>query len=1067
MRRHPFLVTLAGLLLVILALLAWLVAGFDLDSYRTELQDSLSAALNRPVRLGRIQLSLRHGPALDVHDVQVGAGEQTSGLQIRHLYLRLDLGALLHRRIHTRHLLLEQPVLTLVRSAPSPPERSSPHSPAIDPQLMERLGFSDCTLRNGRLLLIDRTQPEKPRTIAVEELSGRLSDLAPGQQGLLQLKGKITFEDRQAGFDLSGELTPGSSFPFWRNARCNLHLKLLGLPAAWFSPTLSPRPDRWGLDGTTDVTASLSGQPAAGLDIELAIAGQQLTLVSPNGRSTAPLFSTLDLRTRWTEEETASRFDPLTLDLGGNQLQGHLTLERSSQKAGTTIQAVLEGTDLPVPTWDELWPGGADANLNVLRDRLSGGRIHNLKVSFERQDSGSPRPATADLSLSAELRGLRLALDSIGVVDNLGCRVQLTPETLAVEEGHGDLAGNELRFSGKFPLTSRGSPEFSGDIDGEFGAGWLGSRMTANLPSDLKLAGTLPVHCSVSGSLSRPLIDLKADLGQLELGFKDLLNKPAGQPGEVFLSGEVAGGQLSLNYGRLRLPPLELMADGVIGLGPPYAFHLDLRLAPLKLGGLPQRVPVLEKLDPRGQVSGEFHLGGDPKQLGDLSGKLNLNGAGLHLGGFMADLNDLGGSLKFNRHKASFAGLTGRIGQSPFTASGNFSDLAAPQGTVHLQARAIRADELIFHSDKAYLRDLDAHLEIAPDRLQFAPVTTRLEGGTKAEVRGSVSHFKGPVAVTLDIDADYGNIDEVIGLWQRSADAPPLVIPPHHGPPPALLIRARATRGEIGGMNFRDASGEISLVGETLVIHPLRAKIGPGSVNGQVLVDHSVGSPPLLRISGHVEGIAAEAVHQQLLKQSSLVKGKLRGDFYLQGRAGSEFLPTSLGGFSLEISDGVLRQFKFLSKVFSLLNVSQILTLKLPDMDREGMPFDKLSGTCRLDNGVLSSEDLFVESNAMNLSLVGKLDLSRHQVDAVMGVKPLRTVDKIITKIPLAGWVLAGDQKALITAQFTIKGPTTDPEVEPIPISSLSGQVLGIFRRVLGLPGKVVEDVGGILQGGK
>jgi hypothetical protein len=100
----------------------------------------------------------------------------------------------------------------------------------------------------------------------------------------------------------------------------------------------------------------------------------------------------------------------------------------------------------------------------------------------------------------------------------------------------------------------------------------------------------------------------------------------------------------------------------------------------------------------------------------------------------------------------------------------------------------------------------------------------------------------------------------------------------------------------------------------------------------------------------------------------------------------------------------------------------------------------------------------------MNLSLIGDLDLKEDTLDMVLGVKPLRTVDQIVTNIPIAGWLLAGDEKALITAPFEIKGPSSDPEVSAIPVSSISGQVLGIFKRVLGLPGKVVSDVGDLFK---
>jgi len=1064
-RRHPILLTLAGLLLVAGALLYWLVASFDLDSYRSELQDSLSTALGQPVHLGRVHLSLRHGPALDVRAVEVGGGNQDSSLQIRHLFLRLDLDALLHRRLQTRNLLLDQPVLTLVRSAPPASGAASSLPPKLDPQLLERLGFRDCTLHDGRLRLIDRSRPDKVMTLELADLNGRLSNLAPGQKGLLQLGGRIDFADRQADFVLTGDLLPGTDFPFWREARYNLRLTLNDLPAAWLSPVFFSRSDSWGLDGRTDVTASFTGQPSGGLDIGLTLSGAQLTLVSPNGHSSAPLFSTVGLHTRWLEQSAASLFEPLRLTIGNHLLSGKLEIKR--QPSGPAIAALLEADDLPLPSWTDLFPEGSDARLNALRNRLSGGRLKQLQLTYHRQPAADAGAPADDFSLSAQAQEMRLALTPDDTIENLGGRLQVTPTALTVKAGHGDLAGNGLQFAGELPLTATASAHFSAEVQGEFGAGWLGARLAPDLPADLELTGILPLHGTLSGPLDHPQIDLHADLQPLQIRYRDLVEKPAGEAGELFLSGDAAAGQLTLTYGRLRLPPLEIMTNGSLALDADHAFRLDLRLAPLDLAALPKRVPILERLHPRGQLSGEYHLRGAAGQLREQTGTLNLNGAGLHLGGFIADLNELSGSLHLNQRQLAFTALTGRIGEAPFTASGSLSDLAAPAGTVHLQARAVRADDLIFHSDQSYLRDLDARLVIAPGRLEFAPVITRLDGGTHAEVRGSVSHFQGPVAVHLDIDADYGNIDEVIGLWQRSAAAPPLAIPPHHGPPPDLLIRAHAAKGEIGGMDFQDASAEISLADQTLVIHPLHAKIGPGFVDGQVLVDHAAGSPPLLRISGHAEDIAAEVVHQQLLKQSSLVKGRLRGDFYLEGRAGSEFLPTSLGGFNIEIRHGVLRQFKFLSKVFSLLNVAQIFSLKLPDMDREGMPFDKVSGTIRLDRGVLSSEDLFVESNAMNLSLIGKLNLIQHQLDVVMGVKPLRTVDKIITNIPLAGWLLAGKEKALITAQFTIKGQTSNPEVKPIPISSLSSQVLGIFRRVLGLPEKVVEDVGGILQGGK
>jgi uncharacterized protein YhdP len=162
---------------------------------------------------------------------------------------------------------------------------------------------------------------------------------------------------------------------------------------------------------------------------------------------------------------------------------------------------------------------------------------------------------------------------------------------------------------------------------------------------------------------------------------------------------------------------------------------------------------------------------------------------------------------------------------------------------------------------------------------------------------------------------------------------------------------------------------------------------------------------------------------------------------------------------ALEAHNGVLRRFNVLSKVFSLLNVAQIFSFQLPDMAREGMPYQKITASFSLRKGVLASEDLLVDSNAINMSMVGEIDLVNNEIDAVLGVKPLQTVDSVISKIPIAGWILNGEDESLIMTHFRVKGDRRSPEVEAIPITSISEKVRGVFRRVLGLPAKVFSDL--------
>ncbi len=128
------------------------------------------------------------------------------------------------------------------------------------------------------------------------------------------------------------------------------------------------------------------------------------------------------------------------------------------------------------------------------------------------------------------------------------------------------------------------------------------------------------------------------------------------------------------------------------------------------------------------------------------------------------------------------------------------------------------------------------------------------------------------------------------------------------------------------------------------------------------------------------------------------------------------------------------------------------------------MPFSLMDASVRIGQGILETEDLAITSEAMNLSMVGSQNLIDNTMDFTLGVMPLRTVDKVITNIPIAGWILTGEEKALITAYFKITGSPEKPQVAVIPVDSVSKTVFGIFRRTLGLPGKLVEDIGSLFK---
>jgi len=189
---------------------------------------------------------------------------------------------------------------------------------------------------------------------------------------------------------------------------------------------------------------------------------------------------------------------------------------------------------------------------------------------------------------------------------------------------------------------------------------------------------------------------------------------------------------------------------------------------------------------------------------------------------------------------------------------------------------------------------------------------------------------------------------------------------------------------------------------------------------------------------------------------SGLITGRLsaKGRLFVENKKGDDDVPLSTldGEFSLEILDGNIKRFTVLSRIFSLLNPTMLLELKLPDLTSTGMNYKSLKGNFTVKRGVAATEDLFLDSYSLRMVAVGKLDLVKEEVDFEVGVRPLQTFDKVLSSIPLIGRILTGKEKSLVVSYYEVKGKTSDPQVKAVPFESLSRGILGLLTRILTFP---------------
>ncbi len=283
-------------------------------------------------------------------------------------------------------------------------------------------------------------------------------------------------------------------------------------------------------------------------------------------------------------------------------------------------------------------------------------------------------------------------------------------------------------------------------------------------------------------------------------------------------------------------------------------------------------------------------------------------------------------------------------------------------------------------------------------------------------------------------------------------------------------INLQSKSGTIGYLQYTDLDSTFEYKEKVFTIQPSTFMAHGGRWSWDAVVD--IDDPEGVRIDSNID-IQDMEMERYLTEAIKTEKSLITGPINLSGKinsvgAGIAGIKKNLTGeISVNAGRGVIRKFSALSGILSLLNLSQYFKLEVPRFEKEGMPFNSVTARYILANGVAKTNDLLVDSEAIRFSAVGDYDIPGYNLDMVVAAAPFVTVDRVISSIPVAGYVLAGETKSFVASSFKVKGPINEPDIEMVPFESLAKGVIGIFRRLLALPEKAFESLSGGIDKGK
>ncbi len=367
------------------------------------------------------------------------------------------------------------------------------------------------------------------------------------------------------------------------------------------------------------------------------------------------------------------------------------------------------------------------------------------------------------------------------------------------------------------------------------------------------------------------------------------------------------------------------------------------------------------------------------------------------------------GSFFVTPEQIRFVELKGKVGDSPITMSGNLSWASPPS---HLSSQKVEKSSISTESVKRL------SFQISSPHLDLDPLFPKKEGTSPTS---------------------FEKIRDWLSNWSFDG-------------------KVEIDKGNYRSLRYQNLKGEMKTIDGTLFIRPFQFKSDEGDFWGEGWIkptERGIKFEIKPRISNMEAKAFIRTVFQKEEEERVMLTGRVHIDkVELRGEGeDSQKMKESLNGsLRFEIENGMIERFNILSKVFSILNVSQWFKGRLPDLKTKGLPYHNMMATIYVKDGIASTDDFLVDSDAIKITLMGKVDLGKNLIDARIGVHPLVTIDKILSNVPIAGYILTGKDKGFISFFYQVKGNRDDPKIEAIPFKSIEEPSWGMIKRLLLTP---------------
>jgi len=377
---------------------------------------------------------------------------------------------------------------------------------------------------------------------------------------------------------------------------------------------------------------------------------------------------------------------------------------------------------------------------------------------------------------------------------------------------------------------------------------------------------------------------------------------------------------------------------------------------------------------------------------------------------------------------------------------------------IRYKGRVSLGDAILRHHGMVSpVRFRKGHIHFTPKVIRVSQMEARLRG-SNLKIQGTLRDYLAWERSRIEVRIRASDLDMEDFRLKKGGDGEwiwrgGIVLPDFGG------IALRVKKGKWRYTDFSNLTADITLAEGRLNLERLHCEVKGGKVELTAWVDLAKKGGVAFALHPKLSHVDAGRFFRDLgLEERVWITGafNLRGNLMGRGRNGKELRRSLEGNLRVGMEKGRIRRFRLLSKVFSLLNVLQLFKGKLPGLTGEGLPYSRISGEIGIAGGIARTNNFLVDSDAMRITMIGEADIAREALDLTVGLCPLGTIDTIVSKVPVVGRILAGEDDAVIAYYVEVKGDFSNPKLRHIPLKSMEKGLIGLIRRILETPMHII-----------